>query len=87
MPTAPASGFSPACSTTSSPPVRVDEERAVLGETRALTESADDARATFTLHVAKSALEYADDNFMRSLELTQTHERSCPGSRSGLPTR
>jgi DNA-binding CsgD family transcriptional regulator len=48
---------------------RIDEARAVLGEARELTESADDARATFTLHVAESALEYADDDFGRSLEL------------------
>jgi DNA-binding CsgD family transcriptional regulator len=48
---------------------RIDEARAVLGEARELTESADDARATFTLRVAESALEYVDDDFGRSLEL------------------
>jgi hypothetical protein len=35
---------------------RLDEARAVLNETRAAVESADDARATFTLRVAESAL-------------------------------
>jgi DNA-binding CsgD family transcriptional regulator len=48
---------------------RVDEARAILDETRSLAESAGDARATFTLHVAESALEYSDDKFGRSLEL------------------
>jgi DNA-binding CsgD family transcriptional regulator len=48
---------------------RIDEARAVLGETRELTGTADDARATFTLRVAESALAYADDHFGRSLEL------------------
>jgi DNA-binding CsgD family transcriptional regulator len=48
---------------------RIDEARAILGEARERTQSADDARATFTLHVAESALEYADDDFGRSLEL------------------
>jgi DNA-binding CsgD family transcriptional regulator len=48
---------------------RLDEGRAVLEETRAAAESADDARATFTLRVAESALEYADDEFDLSLEL------------------
>jgi DNA-binding CsgD family transcriptional regulator len=55
---------------------RIDEARAVLPETRALTESADDARATFTLHVAESALEYADDNFTPSLELITSAYRN-----------
>ena len=48
---------------------RIDEARAVLEETRAAVESADDARASFTLRVAESALEYADDRFGPSLEL------------------
>ena len=48
---------------------RIDEARAVLEETRAAVESADDARATFTLRVAESALEYTDDRFGPSLEL------------------
>ena len=48
---------------------RLDEARAVLEETRAAVESADDARATFTLRVAESALEYTDDRFGPSLEL------------------
>ncbi|MFL5963772.1 MAG: AAA family ATPase [Gaiellaceae bacterium] len=48
---------------------RLDEARAVLGETRATVEAADDARAAFTLRVAESALEYTDDRFGRSHEL------------------
>jgi len=48
---------------------RVDEARAVLDETHAAVESADDARAMFTLHVAESALEYTDDRFGPSLAL------------------
>jgi DNA-binding CsgD family transcriptional regulator len=48
---------------------RVDEARAVLEETRATVESADDARASFTLRVAESSLEYIDDRFGRALEL------------------
>src|SRR6266481_1442914 len=48
---------------------RLDEARAVLEETRATVESVDDARATFTLRVAESALEYTDDRFGRSHEL------------------
>ncbi|HWX09105.1 MAG TPA: LuxR C-terminal-related transcriptional regulator, partial [Gaiellaceae bacterium] len=48
---------------------RLDEGRAVLDETRAAVESADDARAMFTLRVAESALEYADDQFDLSLEV------------------
>src|SRR3989441_2790029 len=48
---------------------RLDEARAVLDETRAAVESVDDARATFTLRVAESALEYANDRFGPSHEL------------------
>src|SRR5882672_4586675 len=48
---------------------RLDEARAALEETRATVESADDARAMFTLRVAESALEYTDDRFGRSHEL------------------
>ena len=48
---------------------RLDDARAVLEETRTAVESVDDARATFTLHVAESALEYTDDRFGPSLEL------------------
>ena len=48
---------------------RLDEARAVLEETRAAVESVDDARATFTLRVAESALEYTDDRFGRSHQL------------------
>jgi DNA-binding CsgD family transcriptional regulator len=48
---------------------RLDEARATLEETRAAVESAGDARATFTLRVAESALEYTDDRFGPSHEL------------------
>jgi DNA-binding CsgD family transcriptional regulator len=48
---------------------RLDEGRAMLEETRAAVESADDARAMFTLRVAESALEYTDDRFDPSHEL------------------
>src|SRR2546430_2833452 len=48
---------------------RLDEARAALDETRAAVESADDARAKFTLRVAESALEYIDDRFGPSHEL------------------
>jgi DNA-binding CsgD family transcriptional regulator len=48
---------------------RIEESREVLDETRAAVASADDARASFTLRVAESAFEYADDRFDLSLEL------------------
>jgi DNA-binding CsgD family transcriptional regulator/tetratricopeptide (TPR) repeat protein len=48
---------------------RIVESRAVLEEARAVIASADDARASFTLRVAESALDYADDRFGGSLEL------------------
>jgi DNA-binding CsgD family transcriptional regulator len=48
---------------------RLDEARDVLAETRSVVESTADARASFTLKVAQSALEYADDRFGESLEL------------------
>ncbi len=54
---------------------RIDEARAVLEETRATVESADDARATFTLRVAESALEYTDDRFGPSHELITAAHR------------
>jgi DNA-binding CsgD family transcriptional regulator len=54
---------------------RLDEGRAVLEETRAAVESAEDARAMFTLHVAESALEYTDDRFGRSHELITSAHR------------
>ncbi|MDX6631898.1 MAG: hypothetical protein QOH00_4144, partial [Gaiellales bacterium] len=59
---------------------RFDEARAVLDETRALTEATGDARATFTLDVAASALEYADDNFTPSLELITSAYRDGIGA-------
>jgi len=48
---------------------RLDEARDVLAETRTAVESAADGRASFTLKVAQSALQYTDDRFGRSLEL------------------
>ena len=48
---------------------RVNEARAMLEEARAAVASADDARASFTLRVAESALDYTDDRFDPSLEL------------------
>jgi DNA-binding CsgD family transcriptional regulator len=54
---------------------RVDEARAVLEETRAVVEAADDVRASFTLRVAESALDYADDRFGPSLELITSAHR------------
>jgi DNA-binding CsgD family transcriptional regulator len=48
---------------------RLEESRAVLEEAHATVESAGDARATFTLRVAESALEYTDDRFDLSHEL------------------
>jgi DNA-binding CsgD family transcriptional regulator/tetratricopeptide (TPR) repeat protein len=47
---------------------RIEESRVTLEEARAVVESVDDARASFTLRVAESALEYADDRFAPSLE-------------------
>src|SRR5713101_287975 len=48
---------------------RIQEARAVLEDARAALGSAEDARASFTLRVAESALEYTDDRFGPSLEL------------------
>jgi DNA-binding CsgD family transcriptional regulator len=48
---------------------RLEEGRAVLEGARAAAGSAGDARATFTLRVAESALAYADDRFEASHEL------------------
>jgi DNA-binding CsgD family transcriptional regulator len=47
---------------------RVNEARAMLEEARAAVASADDARASFTLRVAESALNYTDGRFDASLE-------------------
>jgi DNA-binding CsgD family transcriptional regulator/tetratricopeptide (TPR) repeat protein len=46
---------------------RVNEARAMLEEARAAVGAADDARASFTLRVAESALDYTDDRFDPSL--------------------
>jgi DNA-binding CsgD family transcriptional regulator/tetratricopeptide (TPR) repeat protein len=48
---------------------RVNEARAMLDEAQAAVAAADDARASFTLRVAESALDYSDDRFDPSLEL------------------
>ena len=47
----------------------VEESRPLLDETHTALESVNDARASFTLHVAESALEYTDGDFDRSLAL------------------
>ena len=47
---------------------RLDEARAVLDETRTTVAAARDARSSFTLRVAESALQYAEDRFGSSLE-------------------
>jgi DNA-binding CsgD family transcriptional regulator/tetratricopeptide (TPR) repeat protein len=48
---------------------RLEESRAALEEARATVGVAGDARATFTLRVAESALEYIDDRFGPAHEL------------------
>ena len=48
---------------------RIREAREVLADARAALGSADDARASFTLRVAESALDYTDDQFGRALEM------------------
>jgi DNA-binding CsgD family transcriptional regulator/tetratricopeptide (TPR) repeat protein len=48
---------------------RIDEARGLLEEACAAVASAADARASFTLRVAESALAYTDDRFGRSHEL------------------
>src|SRR5439155_15362409 len=48
---------------------RIDESRAMLDEALAAVASADDARASFTVRVAESALAYTEDRFDPSLEL------------------
>src|SRR6266576_774118 len=57
---------------------RLDEARAVLEETHGTVESAGDARASFTLRAAESALEYTADRFGMSLVLITS------GSREGI---
>jgi len=54
---------------------RIAESRAVLEETRDAVRSAGDARAWFTLRVAESALDYADDRFTPSLHHVTTAYR------------
>jgi DNA-binding CsgD family transcriptional regulator len=46
---------------------RIDESRVVLEEARAAVRSTDDVRASFTLRVAESALDYTDERFDPSL--------------------
>ena len=48
---------------------RIEEARASLGEARAAAVSPIDARASFTLRLAESALAYADDRFDPALDL------------------
>jgi DNA-binding CsgD family transcriptional regulator/tetratricopeptide (TPR) repeat protein len=54
---------------------RVEEGRAIRAEARAAVEAVEDARASFMLGVAESALEYADDRFGPSLELIRSAYR------------
>jgi DNA-binding CsgD family transcriptional regulator len=54
---------------------RIEEARAALGEARAAIEVAADARASFTLRLAESALAYADAGFDSALELVTTAYR------------
>lgn len=54
---------------------RIEEARAVHDETRAMVDAVDDARASFTLIVAESALEYTDGRFGPSLELITSAHR------------
>ena len=55
---------------------RVEEARVALEDARDTVVPSGDVRASFTLHVAESALAYADDRFEHSLDLI-----------SGRPTR
>jgi len=55
---------------------RVDDARAVLEETRATVESTEDARASFTLRIAESSLEYIDGRFGPALELIASADRN-----------
>ena len=57
---------------------RLDEARAVLDETRAMVESADDARATFTLRVAESALASASSSRSTTLNNSPCHNVGEP---------
>ena len=54
---------------------RLDEARELLDETRAAVDSVDDARSSFTLRVAESALAYTDDRFGSSLDLITSAHR------------
>ncbi len=53
---------------------RVEDARTALEEARETAEASGDPRAAFTLHVAESALEYADERFVPALEtITAAH--------------
>ena len=54
---------------------RVDEAREELIAAQPLVEASADARARFTLRVAESAIEYADDRFGPSLDLIASAHR------------
>jgi len=54
---------------------RIEEARAMLDDARVAVGSATDARASFTLRVAQSALEYVDADFDASLELVTSAYR------------
>ena len=54
---------------------RVEQARVALEDARRTVDSAGDVRASFTLHLAESALEYADDRFGPSLDLVTAAHR------------
>src|SRR4029077_5772522 len=54
---------------------RVDQARVALEEARDTVDPSGDVRASFTLRLAESALEYADDRFEHSLDLITAAQR------------
>ena len=74
---------------------RPEEARAILEEARAAVASADDARASFTLRFAESALEYTDDRFglvaradhLRLSGRDLRRRRSAPSARTHVARR
>jgi DNA-binding CsgD family transcriptional regulator len=54
---------------------RIEQARAALDEARGPVDASGDIRAAFTLRLAESALEYADDRFGPSLDLVRVAHR------------
>jgi tetratricopeptide (TPR) repeat protein len=54
---------------------RIAQARAALEDARDTVDASGDIRASFTLHLAESALEYADDRFGPSLDLVTAAHR------------